>query len=451
MTSSHAGEVTGNATFPWAAAGLVGLVLIISLTYGFQYHFTGPRLAPYFTVATIPFAALLVALAWQGVRWRATRPLSITRPGVIGLVLMSVSFALTAFFLSSSLAPAHWWLVAAAAIAIGSYCHSRWGARGSTFAFLLCALVLYGFMIQRTPYTAGGNMLEIVEAASREFLAGKDPYHFYDAIAGDAPFGYLPGLWLPYALLIHLGIDVRMFNMVALVLIILMFETNLPSSSRAEVLSLTLYPFVVSSPLAIMVLFGHVWPYWICVCALAFLLIKERFLLAAAVFGLALAARQPALFLVGPLAAFLYRSVGAKATLKYAAVSIVVFLGLVLPFAAWSGRQFWSFTYFGLASFGTSQPHLSAENFLNLAGLSQVRSYLQAATAICATIWIGLQPRSSPAWFVFASGVVYALLVFLNAYAVRYVYFPGFLLMSAGLSILSVREWNSRRVDRSTA
>jgi hypothetical protein len=444
MSFAHRADATAGGSVPWAAVGLVGLILVISVTYGFQYHFPGPRLAGYFTAATVPYAAVLIGLTWQCLKWRTAEVRAFTWPDSLGFVLMSVSFTLTTFFFSASLSSLHWWLVAAGTVLVASLCHLKWGTRGSTLTFLFCALTLYTFLIPRTPHTAGANMLEIVEAASREFLAGKVPYRFYEAIAGDAPFGYLPGLWLPYALLIHFGVDMRVFNMVALMLIILMFERNLPGARRADVLSLTLYPFVISSPLAIMVLHGHVWPYWLCVCAMAFLLVKERFLLAAAVFGLALAARQPAVFLVGPIAAFLYRRVGAKATLKYGAISIVVFLGLILPFAAWTGRQFWSFTYLGLANFDTSQPHLSAENFLKLVDLAHLRPYLQLSIAVLGTIWIGLQARPGPAWLVFASGVIYSLLIFLNAYAVRYVYFPGLLLMSIGLSVILMQGSRGR-------
>lgn len=423
------------AILPWAALGLVGLILIISVTYGFQYRFPAEQLLRYYQLASLPFLLILIGLSWYSVRGWSDDERAFSWPPTLGFALMSVSFVLTTFFQSTALRPVPWPLVAGGVLGVSAYSQFKWGARGSTLAFLICALILYAFMVARVPHTEGANMLEIIEAASGEFLAGKTPYHYYPWIAGDAPFDYLPGLWLPYMLLVKLGLDVRVFNLFALLLIVILFEKSVPKATRPEILSLTLYPIALSSPLAVMVVHGHLWPYWLFACGTMFLLIKKRFLLAAVCFGLSLASRQTALFLVGPLIAYMYREVGLKATLKYTGIGIVVFLCVVLPIAVWTGNQFWTFTYLGLAGISdTLQPHLSARSVMGLAGWVVPTAYWQFAIAILATALVLLRPKNDALWFVYTAGVVYSLHVFFSPYPVRYVYFAGFLIMAIGLS-----------------
>ena len=112
-------------------------------------------------------------------------------------------------------------------------CHRKWGARGSTLAFVCCAFIFYTLSVLRIPQDEGANMLRIIEAASRELLVGTNPHHAFPAIAGDAPFGYLPMLWLPYVILVWLGLDLRIFNLVALVLLVLLFERGFPPARAA--------------------------------------------------------------------------------------------------------------------------------------------------------------------------------------------------------------------------
>jgi len=424
------------ATFPWAALGLFGLIVIMSLAYGFQYLFPGVRLVQYYRLVSLPFFLILIGLSWYGVRgWSALT--SFSWPPVLGFLLMTIAFTLTAFFQSEALRPIPWPLVAGSVVGISAYCQFKWGTRGSTIAFLCGAMVVYIFLITRIPHVSGAaNMLETIELASREFMSGETPYRHFDTSGGPVALGYLPGLWLPYLPLIKLGLDMRIFNLIALLLIILLFEKSLPKATRADTLSLTLYPFVLSSTLALMVVHGHVWPYWLFLLATTLFLMNARFLLAAIFFGLCLASRQPALFLAGPLAAYMYRETGLKATLMYAAVAAVIYLSIVLPFAIWTGKEFWVYNYLALAGAGApDQPHLSATNILGVWGLGgSLLKYWQVLITIGAMAVILIRTKLDPIWFVFVAGVTYCGLVFFNSYAVRYVYFPGFFLIAIALS-----------------
>jgi hypothetical protein len=425
------------AAFPWAAVGLFGLILILSLAYGFQYLFRGAKLLQYYRLASLPFFLILIGLSWYGLRGWSALP-SVSRPSWLGFLLMSISFILTAFFQSEVLRPIPWPLVAGGVVGVSGYCQFKWGTRGSTIAFLCCALLLYIFFITRIPMVSGAaNMLETMDLASRAFLSGETPYRPFETSGGDVTLPYLPGLWLPYVPLIKLGLDMRVFNLAALVLIVFMFEKSLPKATRVDISSLTLYPFVLSSPLALMVVNGHVWPYWLFLLATMLFLIKARLFPAAIFFGLSLASRQPALFLVGPLAAYAYREIRLAAMLKYAAIAAIVDLCLVLPFAMWTGKNFWIYSYLSLsAGGGPDQPHVSAITILDLWGWGRsTLKYWQAFIVIGSMGAILMRAKVDPVWFVFVAGVTYCWLVFFNSYAVRYVYFPGFFLIAIALSM----------------
>jgi hypothetical protein len=439
MTALTQGEFVQKkniAAFPWAALGLFGLIIIMSLAYGFQYLFPGAKLVQYYRLASLPFFLILVGLSWYSVRgWSALT--SFSWPSLLGFLLMSISFTLTAFFQSEALRPIPWPLVAGSVLGISGFCQFKWGTRSSTIAFLCCALVVYIFLITRIPVVTGAaNMLETVELAARSFMSGETPYRHFDTSGGPVNLGYLPGLWLPYLPLIKLGLDMRILNLLVLVLLVVLFERNVPDDARAHALSVTLYPFLLSSPLALMVINGHVWPYWLFLLVTMLFLMKARFLPAAIFFGLCLASRQPALFLAGPLAAYMYRATGLKPTLMYVAVAAIVYLAIVLPFAIWTGTEFWTYNYFALAGASPpDQPHLSATNILGLwdwAG--STLKYWQAFIVIASMAVILMRTKLDPVWFVFIAGVTYCWLVFFNSYAVRYVYFPGFFLIALALS-----------------
>ena len=114
------------------------------------------------------------------------------------------------------------------------------------------------------------------------------------------------------------------------------------------------------------------WSYWLFVCAAALLLIRGWFFAASSFFGLALAARQPALFLIGPLAAYALRAYGIRDAIKCAVIVVAVFLCVVLPFAVWTGPAYVQNAYFKLSdiiALGEQDPFIGAQSLLDLVGL----------------------------------------------------------------------------------
>jgi hypothetical protein len=292
-------------------------------------------------------------------------------------------------------------------------------------------------MVARIPHTPGANMLQIIEAASAELLAGRNPMGFYDPSISNAPFYYLPGLWLPYAGLVALGLEVRILNLLCLLLLVAMFRHLLSRQEHADnILSVTFYPLILSPPVAQMVLHGHVWPYWVLVVLTMLLVHRERYLAAAAAFGLCLAARQPALFIALPLAIYVYRVAGFKSTLWYGLITALAYSVVIVPFAIWSGPDFWNLTYLQLANVdGTVQPHLSAVSLFGPLADAGLPRYAQLATLLLTAALIVKRDSISFVWFLLVTGLLYVWLVFLSLYPVRYVYFPGFLMIAMALTL----------------
>lgn len=407
--------------------------LIISLSYGFQYRFSNAGLESYFRVWSLLFLLPLAGLTYFAIKSRD--PINETIPAWLGIVLCNLSLAMTAFFFFSKVASAPVWLSYVAITMLLSFGLARWNTRAGIYFISAAGLILNLILIMKIPHTSGANMLEIIEAAARDFIGGNNPYHLYPGIA-ETPFGYLPGLWLPYALFVWLGLDTRLFNVIAVILLALLFERGLKidPEKRAVILGATLYPFLLSPPVSVMLVHGHVWPYWLLLSIMAVLLVKERYLVAAIVFGLALASRQPALWIVPPLFGYLASRLGWMVTLRLALIALAAYATLVLPFAFSKGAEFWRIVYLGVADATTMQPHISASVWLSSIGMGALRKPVQVVALLAAMFWLYRRKADLTVFFL-VTGIAYIWTVYFNNYAVRYVYFPGLFLLMAGMAM----------------
>lgn len=405
--------------------------LFISLSYGFQYRFSNAGLESYFRVWSLLFLLPLAGLTYFAIKSRDT--INETIPAWLGIVLCNLSLAMTAYFFLSKVVSAPVWLSYVVISTLLSFGLARWNARAGNYFIGAAGLILNLILIIKVPHTSGANMLEIIEAAARDFIGGNNPYHLYAGIA-EAPFGYPPGLWLPYAFFVFLGLDTRLFNIIAIILIAWLFERGLRIDPEkcAVILGATLYPFLLSPPVSVMLVHGHVWPYWLLLSIMAVLLVKERYIVAAIVFGLALASRQPALWIVPPLCGYLASRLGWVATLRLALIALGAYAALVLPFAFSKGAEFWRVVYLAAGGLNTIQAHISALAWLSSIGLGDLLKPLQAAVLLAAMFWLYRRKADLPA-FLLVTGIAYLWAVYFNHYAVRYVYFPGLFLLMAGM------------------
>jgi hypothetical protein len=424
------------------------LVVIIAIAYGLQYRSSGSAANLYFLVFTGCFVIALSLLAWCVFAcWpRMRQPTG--QVDLLGFVMTAFSLVMTLYFRSGFLGGTGWPLVAAVTTGSAWYCYRTWGARGATAAFLVASLV--GYVIVDAQSRSVPDMLPTIEAAAKELLAGSQPYRAYPEIYPDPtryphnsqfPLSYLPGLWLPYVPLVAAGMNPSVLNFAALFLIVLVFEKGLaPGPDRPRVLALTLYPLLASPLFARFVTAGHLWPYYALIVLLCWLLWQRRYRWAAITLGLALATRQSALFLVGPIAAFMYVQVGVPRLLRYAGITVAVYLSLVLPFAFWWGNDvFWRHLYLGFSSLADDiylvQRQIGLASAMQALGLAGAMSLIQALIVLSMSAFIVVRKQGDLAWFFCAMGVTYITLVMFSPYAVRYVYYPGFFMVALGLVV----------------
>lgn len=418
---------------------LYSISLIISLCYGFQYLFFKGGLENYFRAWSLLYLLPLIALTYFAVKPRDAASESVFP--WLAVALSNLSLAMTAYFFLGKVASAPVWLGYVAISVLLSFGVARWNVRAGIYVACAAGFILNLVLIAKIPHTDGANMLEIIEAAARDFIGGNNPYHMFAGIS-ETPFGYPPGLWLPYALLVFIGIDTRVFNILAVVLIVVLFERGLKIApeKRAAILGATLYPFLLSPPVSVMLVHGHVWPYWLLLSIMVVLLVKERYVAAGIVFGLALATRQPALWIVPPLFGYLASRLGWGRTLHLSLIALAAYAMLVLPFALGKGIEFWRIMYLGAADLRTIQPHISASVWLSPIGLGSLLKPIQAVALLAAMVWLYRRKTDLPA-FLLVAGIAYVWAVYFNNYAVRYVYFPGLLMLMAGMAMrLGVRD-----------
>lgn len=439
-------------TLVYALTGLGVMSLIMALGYGLQYHFAGTRLVPYFAVLTVPFLAA-VALTSRGFLTAAPATVSGRLMAALpwaGYSMMSVALLLTAYFYDQRLPTIPLLPIALAVVALGALVQRKWGARGSTLFYLAAVSALYVVFVAQIYHKPGANMLEIIEAAAGEFEAGNNPYRLYESIA-PVPFSYLPALWLPYALPHALGWDVRVVSLICFALIVLIFERGLKLGTRGPaLLSVTFYPILFSPQIAQMIIHGHIWLYWVAVLAAAMLLYRGKLVAAAVLVGLALAARQSYLFVLLPLAVYMWRQHSFGRMLGYAAVSLAVYAVIVAPFSVWTGPGFWAQMYLSYSSATNALPaleQLNASTYLFAVGAERLLLPIQVAL-IVAWSWVAWKGAARGAgWFAGVAGLVYIWAVLFNPYVVRYLYLPGMLLLAMSLAIQLAQADSNRAHD----
>jgi len=438
MKNEHNGKHFA-AALPWAALALAALTWLMSLAYGFQYLVSGnvARHLTYFRIATVPYAALVMVLTWFAVR-RAPLPAAFGRGAAwLGLAMVSASWVLTCYFFSSELAPAPWPAVALILPAAGFIAIRQGGPDAGTWVWLASLLALCLFLIPRTPHDAAGDMLQIIDFASADLLRGVSPFQPYLTSSGkEVPFGYWPGVWLPYLPLVALGIDLRVLNLVAFGLIVLLFVRAAGGwNGSGTILALTLFPFMASSQMLQMFLFGHLWVYWLCVCLTLYFVVQRRYALAALLLGICLVTRPTVLFIVAPLAAWVWSRAGLAVLLRSVAIALAVVLAVQLPFVLAYGEAYIANSFGRLVGFGQVLTHFSLAGMLRAAGLQALNLPLQALIAVALFALVAMRRSLPAAQFVMVCGLAYVWEVLFASYATRYVYFPGFLLLILGLVI----------------
>ena len=121
-------------------------------------------------------------------------------------------------------------------------------------------------------------------------------------------------------------------------------------------------------------------------------------------------------------------------TLRLALIAIATYAALVLPFSYSKGAEFFRVSYLGVAGFNPDLLHINAAVWLSSIGMGNLLKPVQAVALLAAMFWLYRRKADIPAFFL-VTGITYVWAVYFNNYAVRYVYFPGLLLIIAGLAM----------------
>lgn len=431
----------GKAIFP-ISLGLV--IAVLSISYGFQYLFTGSAKVAWFSTFTVVFC---VALVFLGIFAKQTKKGPPTPDNdtiqIAGPALCFTSLALSVFFNSPTLVAL---LVIGVIAALTVILWTRWGALLTARGLFFLAMCLGAYHISQTPLDPqAADMLTIIQAAGAHFLNGSSPYGEVFPGASTFPFVYLPGTWFPYLPLIALDLDPRILNIAGLLILAILAEaTAQKAGNKTETLSVAVYPILMSPMMAQALVYGQIWPYWIMAALMGYLLLCRRLVPAALVLGLMLATRQWAVFFAWPLAAYFAGRLPLKEFIKLALVITAGFLLLMLPMFIFDPNLFQvAFVDVAKSAPGaflnekvTSQVGLVA--LMSTVGVTSAPILLMGLVAIISGVIAYRSRHASPEWFLYFMGMAYLILVTCNFQVFRYYYIPGLWFIAIGyIAIMS--------------
>jgi len=159
------------------------------------------------------------------------------------------------------------------------------------------------------------------------------------------------------------------------------------------------------------------------------------------------------LFMVVPLAVYIWSRYGAGRTMHMAAVTLAVTLAFNLPFAIVYGKVFWDNSYGVLGRVSQELVHFSLAGYFKDAGLDFMNKPLQVVIMLASMTIVILRKNMPVQHIIMLAGLTYIWMVLFNSYATRYVYFTGFLLIDLGLVLLMVNGYmdqDNKRITQAT-
>lgn len=307
-----------------------------------------------------------------------------------------------------------------------------------------------------------GDMLVVVDAGIREWLAGRMPYRLY-YLPKEAPLPYGPALWGPYVPAVALHFDLRLISLLG---ILASIGTCLLIGTQG--LFHRLWIPAVSALVPALVLAGHadVWAfypiahtpvYWPLLVLFALLITLRQWMWAAAVLGGLISARSTMVSLV-PVFLMATHVTGLRAWRPLLLIGLCALIPLV-PFVvqdpgaivyAFIGSYervmkgvVWAQTNWAHRTYGLTSVLLNFE----------LGRYVQPAqvlslTVVYALAWLGIRARQAPAPWLVASLMVFTMT---SLWPVLYTYFDVWILAVGFLSAVVFRATvpSARVVSRS--
>jgi hypothetical protein len=289
-----------------------------------------------------------------------------------------------------------------------------------------------------------GDMLVLVESGVKEFLAGRTPYRMYH-LPWDAPLSYGPMLWLPYVIPIAGRFDLRVLPLAAYLFVVAAsLVTSALTVSRQRIvapvaIAVLAVALAAQPQIAAFYPIAHTPVYWPLLIVFCLALNAERWVAAAALLGLLIAARTT-MVSVAPvflLAAYYRKRLTAPLVIALLLTAVgpfvpffvreprAVMYGMVGVYPHTIKEFIWRQTDAARTTYGVTAPLLRH-------GLER---YVEAAQVLCLLAVYGA------AWRPLARGarpepwMALALLVFsmTTLWPVLYVYFDVWVFLVAGL------------------
>jgi hypothetical protein len=293
-------------------------------------------------------------------------------------------------------------------------------------------------------------MLPLISAASKNLLAGENPYQVYTLPSHSAPIPWLPALWLPYVPALWAGLDLRLVGLLAVLLTAVLLglarwvgpsEGERTREKPLQVWTrLGLAGGLLLAPAAVWFgAIGHTQTYWLYLIGLVWALSRRSWIPAGLWLGLSVMSRHTVLPLLPLLALYAWRCLARPERWRLAGGAALVIIVLTLPFGfqglwqfvigsplwyaqfgdlGWNGSRWWITHTFGLST------------FLYPVGLSRLLPWLGGALLVTVYGLAYRRVRDLPSC---VSSLVLTLLVVTISVPTpfRYEFFPIVLLLSA--------------------
>jgi len=412
------------------------LVVLLAATYGFDHLWSPTWRDGIYRVVSFVWLVSLGGLL--GVTLLGTfRPVERNKLDQLGACCCIVQVSLTLFFHLPTRAA----LPAICALAFCSRGFARRaGAPRIMQGAMIVGLLIYVAALASSPLEASrADMLPVIMQAIDSFLAGSDPYTLdYRAITAN-PFFYPPSQWLIFLPVRIAGLDLRLLNLLSLAAMVALVEYQARRGRSG--LRAGIYPVLLSPLVYPMMLAGQVWPYWLCILGFATLVLRERWISAAAVIAFAIGMRQTAILPAGAaLVGMLTRGepiIWARALLAALAVLLAAFVPFIIASPTALHLMFVEGPRQALVNAhlqGNPGNQVALSNWTDWLGWATWDSRVEAAFAFATVPLSRLAARRDPQCLLTVAGLCYAITIAANPYLHRYYYVAGLLLCVAGLS-----------------
>jgi hypothetical protein len=421
----------------YLGVGVLGILAVINLSYGFAYKIPATQVATYFRIWSCLFVACLMLLIYGGALSRRTTVSSVQIAPWLAPVVTAATLISTLYFSI----PTRFAFILTGIVVAGCapllWAHRYWTCIVLLLTMNVAISIVLVEIVPIDRLTA--DMLPVIADANTFLMHGANPY----TQVYSNKFLYLPIQWLAFLPFVATGLDLRVLNLICLASLSA-WIVWLVARGRLGPLALVVgCPILVSRTAVAMVLSGQVWPYWWLVVAFAVSLLFPGWILSAAIVGVLLATQQTAVAIAALFGIYLFFAVGWNTSVRVMMIAFLIFGLIMLPWVILQ-PALPKYLYIGIQKTFALEHELdprwdwsevSILNLLQAMGIGHLRALLQIFALLSGALYLALVRGITLRTFTCVTGIVYLFAVSLNVQVFRYYYYPGLLLIALGLSI----------------